>query len=56
MAKRRPNYIYGRSPAPRTWHEASDILKASNKFTKKYEDFGERLEKIESHLKVKSHE
>jgi len=58
MAKRRANYIYGKSQAPRTWHETADILKASNKMTKKYNDFGDRLEKIESHIRVgvKSHD
>lgn len=48
MKKKQP-YQYGKSPNPRNWHEASEVLKGLQK--KKPNPFMEKLTSVEQLLK-----
>lgn len=45
MAKT-PPYVYGQSPAPKSWHETSVILKDRKPKKKKSSGFYEKIEKL----------
>ena len=51
MAK--PHWTYGKHTAPKTWHEAADILRKGDKPVQKSSGLAEALKSIEKLLKDK---
>jgi len=51
MAAKYKPFEYGKSPNPRNWQEAADVLKQGSKPKRKSSGFHERLVEIERMLK-----
>ena len=52
MKSNKHPWVYGQSPTPKTWHEASDILKSNQpKPKRKSSGLLDRLANIEQQLK-----
>lgn len=51
--KNKPTWVYGRDPAPNTWHETADIIRSLSKPVKKRKksELIARLDELEKMIK-----